>query len=289
MPTKDEKDTFAAENTTGHSWDGIAEFNNPLPRWWLWIFYATIVWSVGYWIVYPSWPLINSHLPGILGQSDRADVNAAIEAARESQGVYLARIAETEVSDISGDKELFDFAVAGGRSAFGLHCSQCHGSGAAGAPGYPNLVDDDWLWGGTVDDIQQTIQYGIRSGHDEARINDMPAFLSDEILDKEQINDVAEYVLSLSGNATDTAAAERGKPLFVENCVACHGEDGNGIRELGGPRLTDGIWLYGGDKATVVKTISFSRRGVMPAWTDKLDPVTIKQLAVYVHSLGGGE
>ena len=289
MPTKDEKDMFAAENTTGHSWDGIAEFNNPLPRWWLWIFYACIVWSVGYWIVYPSWPLVQSYLPGVLHQSDRRDLAASIAAAKERQGVYLSKIAATDVGDIEGDKELFDFAVAGGRSAFGLNCSQCHGSGAAGAVGYPNLVDDDWLWGGTIEDIYQTIRFGIRSGNDEARSNDMPAFLSDEILTKEQINDVAEYVLSLSNSGSDAEAAKRGKPLFADNCAACHGEDGNGIRELGAPRLTDGIWLYGGDKATVVKTISYARRGVMPAWEGKLDPVTIKELAVYVHSLGGGE
>lgn len=289
MPTKDEKDMFAAEDTTGHSWDGIAEFNNPLPRWWLWIFYACIVWSVGYWIVYPSWPLVQGYLPGVLHQSDRRDLANSIAAAKESQSVYLSKIAATDVGDIEGNKELFDFAAAGGRSAFGLNCSQCHGSGAAGSKGYPNLVDDDWLWGGTIDDIYQTIRFGIRSGNDQARSNDMPAFLSDEILTKAQINDVAEYVLSLSNSGSDAAAAARGKPLFADNCAACHGEDGKGNQELGAPRLTDGIWLYGGDKATVVQTISFARRGVMPAWEGKLDPVTIKELAVYVHSLGGGE
>ncbi len=289
MPTKDEKDTFAAENTTGHEWDGIAEFNNPLPRWWLWIFYATIVWSVGYWVVYPSWPLVQSYLPGVLGQSDRADLATTIAEAKQRQGTYLAKIEASDVSEIVADKELFDFASAGGRSAFGLHCSQCHGSGAAGFVGYPNLADDDWLWGGTLADIQHTIQYGIRSDHDETRSNDMPAFLTDETLDKEQINDVAEYVLALSNSGSDAEAAKRGEPLYAENCASCHGDDGKGLREMGGPRLTDAIWLYGGDKASVVKTISFSRKGVMPAWEDKLDPVTIKQLAVYVHSLGGGE
>jgi cytochrome c oxidase cbb3-type subunit 3 len=291
VPTSSEKHEFAQESTTGHEWDGIQEFDNPLPRWWLWVFYACIVWSIGYWIIYPAWPLISSYTPGLLGSSalQRANLVDQIDEARQKQAVYLTKLESTDVAAVLEDKELSDFARAGGKSAFGLHCSQCHGSGAAGAKGYPNLNDDDWLWGGDIEAIHTTIQYGIRSTHDETRISDMPAFLTDELLEKDQINDVAEYVLSLSGNAGDAAAAERGKPLFAENCAACHGEDGGGGRDFGAPNLKDAIWLYGGDKATVVETISRARKGVMPAWEGKLDPVTIKSLAVYVYSLGGGE
>ncbi len=289
MPTKNEKDDLSGRPTTGHEWDGIQEFDNPLPRWWLWVFYATILWSVGYWIVYPAWPLISSYTPGILGYSQRAALKDQIAEAKAKQSVYVAKLDQTELEAVVKDKELMDFALAGGKSAFRLYCSQCHGSGAAGAKGYPNLNDDDWLWGGTLEAIATTVRYGIRSDHEETRENDMPAFLKDEILTKEQVNDVAEYVLSLSGGGGDDAAARRGAAIFAENCSACHGEKGEGIRELGGPRLNDAIWLYGGDKATVVETISFARRGVMPAWVDRLPPATVKSLAVYVHSLGGGE
>jgi len=289
VPTKNEKDDLSGRPTTGHEWDGIQEFDNPLPRWWLWVFYATILWSVGYWIVYPAWPLISSYTPGILGYSQRAALKDQIAEAKAKQSVYVAKLDQTELEAVVKDKELMDFALAGGKSAFRLYCSQCHGSGAAGAKGYPNLNDDDWLWGGTLEAIATTVRYGIRSDHEETRENDMPAFLKDEILTKEQVNDVAEYVLSLSGGGGDDAAARRGAAIFAENCSACHGEKGEGIRELGGPRLNDAIWLYGGDKATVVETISFARRGVMPAWVDRLPPATVKSLAVYVHSLGGGE
>ena len=289
MPTKNEKDDLSGRPTTGHEWDGIQEFDNPLPRWWLWVFYATILWSVGYWIVYPAWPLISSYTPGILGYSQRAALKDQIAEAKAKQSVYVAKLDQTELEAVVKDKELMDFALAGGKSAFRLYCSQCHGSGAAGAKGYPNLNDDDWLWGGTLEAIATTVRYGIRSDHEETRENDMPAFLKDEILTKEQVNDVAEYVLSLSGGGGDDAAARRGAAIFAENCSACHGEKGEGIRELGGPRLNDAIWLYGGDKATVVETISFARRGVMPAWVNRLPPATVKSLAVYVHSLGGGE
>ena len=170
-----------------------------------------------------------------------------------------------------------------------VNCVQCHGSGAAGSPGYPNLNDDDWLWGGTLEAIETTIRYGVRSSHDETRVSDMPAFGRDELLTEEEINDAAEYVLSLSGGEFDAAAAERGATIFADNCVACHGEQGEGMQEMGGPNLSDAIWLYGGDKDTVLHTIRNARRGVMPTWQGRLDDTTIKQLTLYVHALGGGE
>ncbi len=289
MPTKSEKDDFADETTTGHEWDGIQEYDNPLPRWWLWVFYATIVWAVGYWILYPTWPLLNSFTPGVVGFSQRAELQKELAAAKEGQAVYLTKLAKTDIRDIAKDKNLLDFAIAGGRSAFGLNCSQCHGSGAQGAVGFPNLNDDDWLWGGDLETIQETIRVGIRANNEDTRVSDMPAFLEDEVLNRNQISDVAEYVLSLSGKADDAQAAKRGAEIFAENCAACHGDDGGGTQELGAPRLNDAIWLYGSDKNTIVRTISYSRRGVMPSWEGKLDDVTIKELAIYVHSLGGGQ
>jgi cytochrome c oxidase cbb3-type subunit 3 len=201
----------------------------------------------------------------------------------------LDRIRAASVDEIRRDPELLAFAVGAGRSAFAVNCSPCHGSGAQGAKGYPNLNDDDWLWGGTAADIEQTIKYGIRSGHPEARVNDMPSFVQSGLLTSAQASDAAEYVLSLGGRSTDAASAERGRAVFAANCTACHGDDARGNQQLGAPNLADSIFLYGGDKATLVATISNGRRGVMPAWDGRLDVDVIRELAVYVHALGGGK
>jgi cytochrome c oxidase cbb3-type subunit 3 len=274
--------------TTGHDWDGIREFNNPMPRWWLWTFYATVLWAIGYWILMPAWPLASSYTKGMLGYSQRETLKAEMQQAAAAQAQYAAAIARSDLETIRTDPELLSFALAGGRSAFAVNCSQCHGAGAEGAKGYPNLNDDFWLWGGTLPQIHKTIRFGVRSGREQAHDSAMPAFLRDEILTREQVRDVATYVLSLSGGAAGGEAATRGAAIFKDQCAACHGPDGKGKQEFGSPDLTDAIWLYGGDAATVVESISFSRRGVMPAWEGKLDAVTLKQLAVYVHSLGGG-
>jgi cytochrome c oxidase cbb3-type subunit 3 len=275
-------------STTGHDWDGIEEYDRPLPRWWLWTFYATIVWAIGYWVLMPAWPLVSSYTTGLLGYSQRQVLGDEMAAARKAQAKYVVRIAEQPLDRIRTDSELLEFALAGGRSAFAVNCSQCHGQGAEGSKGYPNLNDDSWLWGGTLDAIYRTIRVGIRSTHSDTRVSAMPAFLRDNMLTKAQIGDTAEFVLSLGKRATDQAAAARGKAVFAEQCVACHGPAGKGNPELGAPDLTDAIWLYGGDRGTIVQTISYARHGVMPAWEGRLDAVTIKQLAIYVHSLGGG-
>jgi cytochrome c oxidase cbb3-type subunit 3 len=283
------KDEFSGVETTGHEWDGIEELNNPLPRWWLWVFLITIAWSVGYWLVMPAWPLISGHTRGLLGYSQRAVVADSLARAKEAQSGYAKRLAALPVGETPTDPELESYAFGGGRSAFAVNCSQCHGSGAAGAKGYPNLNDDDWLWGGSLADIEHTIRVGIRSVHADTHISDMPAFGRDGILAPAQIDDVAEFVLSLSRSGAPSPGAARGQAAFAENCAVCHGETGRGDRELGAPNLADAIWLYGGEKASVVATIANSRRGVMPTWEGRLDDVTIRQLAIYVHSLGGGE
>ena len=284
-----ETDAVTGVDTTGHEWDGIKELNTPLPRWWLWTFYACCIWAFGYWLVMPAWPLVSDFTRGYFGYSSRANLTEQIAEAQARQSGYLERIAAADVEGIQQDPELLGFAMAGGRSAFAVNCSQCHGQGAAGSAGYPNLNDDDWIWGGSLDAIHQTVVYGIRSDHEDTRVNDMPAFLRDEILTRDEISDTAEYVLSLSGERPDQAAVERGAAIFTDNCVACHQEGGVGNQDLGAPNLSDGIWLYGADKASVVASINTGRGGVMPAWNQRLDEATIKQLAVYVHSLGGGE
>jgi cytochrome c oxidase cbb3-type subunit III len=289
MSREKEKDEASGMETTGHEWDGIKELDTPLPRWWLWVFYATVVWAFGYWVLYPAWPTLTGYTPGILNQSQREDVGLAVlelKANREEMGRLLTN---ASLDQIEADPNLQQFALQAGKSAFGDNCATCHGSGAQGFKGYPNLNDDVWLWGGKLEDIRQTLRYGIRSTHADTRQSQMPAFGRDQILERKQIDDLVQHVLAMSGQKADAAAASRAQPLFKEQCAACHGDDGKGKRELGGPNLTDREWLYGGNAAEIRAQIENGRSGVMPAWGSRLDHVTIDALAVYVHSLGGGE
>nr|WP_306269451.1 cytochrome-c oxidase, cbb3-type subunit III [Pararhizobium sp. IMCC3301] len=290
MAEHNEIDEVTGVETTGHDWDGIKELNNPLPRWWLWTFYATIVFSIGYTIAYPAWPGISGATKGVLGWSSRADVSADIARVEASRAVLGDKVQSMDLADIQADPELLQFAIAGGASAFKVNCSQCHGAGAAGGGGYPNLLDDDWIWGGELEQIYLTLQHGIRSEtHEETRLSDMPAFGSDDLLERSDIVDVAWYVRQLSGQDSDTEAALRGESVYADNCAACHGDDGKGNRDLGAPDLSDAIWLYGGEQKQIVAQISEPQQGVMPGWADRLNETTTKQLAIFVHSLGGGE
>ncbi|HKL66159.1 MAG TPA: cytochrome-c oxidase, cbb3-type subunit III [Roseovarius sp.] len=277
--------------TTGHEWDGIREYNNPLPRWWLWIFYATIVWGLWYVIAYPAWPLINEATAGYKGWSTRANVAAEIEAAREANSEINARLASVELEEIPTDEDLSTYAVSAGAAVYRTWCAQCHGSGAAGvkAGGYPNLLDNDWLWGGTLEEIHHTIAHGIRNDEDpDARWSQMPAY--GDILDSEGIDQVVNYVMSLSGAPQDAAAAAAGEEIYLNNCAACHGEAGGGDIYQGAPNLADAIWLYGGDYDTIRETVTYSRFGVMPAMGGAdLSEAETRAVAVYVHQLGGGE
>ena len=275
--------------TMGHEWDGIEELNTPLPRWWLWAFYATIVWGIGYMILYPAWPMIDRATDGVLGWSSRGQLEAELAAERERKAPMLRAIAATPVEALPNDPALFQAAVEGGRAAFRVNCVQCHGSGAAGSKGYPNLNDDEWLWGGDLASIHYTIQHGTRQpDHEATRFSQMPAF-GDGLLKAREIDEVTAFVRTISGQQPANAAAKRGAGLFAQNCASCHGADAKGNREVGAPNLRDAIWLYGGDADNIRTTIANSRYGVMPKWEGRLDPVTLKMLAAYVHSLGGGE
>lgn len=285
-----EIDAVTGVETTGHVWDGdLKELNKPLPRWWLYVLYATIVWAIGYWIAYPAWPIVDGYTKGLLGYSQRGEVMNEVAAAKDAQQAFVSEIARTAPADIEHNADLMEFVQRGAATQFASNCAPCHGRGAQGVKGYPNLNDDDWLWGGTLDDIAKTLRFGIRSGHKDAHDSAMPRFGIDQVLTNAQISDAAAFVLSLSGQLGDPEAVERGKAVFAEQCVACHGEDGKGNREFGAPNLTDGIWLYGAAKADVEDSIRTGRGGLMPAWEGKLDPVTIKMLAIYVHALGGGK
>lgn len=278
--------------TTGHSWDGIEEYNNPLPRWWVWVFYATIVWGIGYTVAYPAWPLISQATPGLLGASTRADVAAEIKAVDDANAAIKDKLIAADLNAIGADPELATFAENAGAAVFRTNCATCHGSGAAGfeGKGYPNLLDDDWLWGGTMEDIHLTITHGIRNTTDpDARYSQMPAFGVDGILDETQIAQVAEHVLAISGQDHDAAMAAEGATIFANNCAACHMEDGSGDRTQGAPRLTDAIWLYGGSREKIIETVTKARFGVMPNWNARLSEDEIRAVAFYVHGRGGGE
>ena len=289
MPTKIEKDAISGQMTTGHEWDGLKELNTPLPRWWLWTLYATIVFSLAWVLLYPAIP--GTGWKGITGWTARGELPAQVAAERARIEPMMARLREATPEQIAADPGLRAFALAGGRGAFAQNCAGCHGAGGQGAQGgFPSLADYDGIYGGSLDAIAHTIRHGVRAGEsDEQRGIAMPAFLTAGMMTAPQIADTAEYVLSLSGRGTDAAAAGRGQALFAENCASCHGERGEGNRDMGSHRLSDRIWLYGGDKAAIVRSISYSRAGVMPAWQGRLDPAIVNMLTVYVHSLGGGE
>lgn len=288
MSDQTDKDDVTGVETTGHDWDGIKELNNPLPRWWLWTFYLCILYAIGYTIAYPAWPMINSATAGVLGYSTRAQVAEEIARVDAQNAEVTATLAAADLTTLPADDPAHKFGVNWGAAVFRAHCSQCHGAGAAGAKGYPNLQDDDWLWGGDMEAIQTTITHGIRNETDEdARYSEMPKF--GEILEPEEITAVVEHVLSLSGRDHDAALAETGAVVFEDNCTACHGEDGTGDREQGAPNLADAIWLYGGSRETITETVTYSRYGVMPAWGQRLSEAEVKAAALYVHQLGGGE
>ncbi|MGA0604819.1 cytochrome-c oxidase, cbb3-type subunit III [Phenylobacterium sp. VNQ135] len=287
-----ERDEHSGIETTGHEWDGIKELDNPLPRWWLWIFYGCIVWAAVYWVFMPAWPGLHSYTKGVRGESDRANVVQELSKLETLRGAQGAKLKSVSLEQIEQDPELQSFALQVGQSVFGDNCATCHGAGGAGAKGYPNLRDDVWLYGGgTLEDIQHTIQVGIRSGHAQARGETvMPAFGRDQMLDQAQIRDLTEYVVALSGRKADPAAVGRARQTFADQCAACHGPDGRGDPVKGAPNLTDADWLYGSGRDAITEQIWNGRNGVMPTWEARFSPETIKALAVYIHAnAGGGE
>lgn len=270
---------------TGHSWDGIREYNNSAPRWWWIVWIVCIIWAVGYWFFYPTWPTPSGHTKGKLGWTKFSQLKESQQEISVRKDVYLSKFSESSFREIQKSPELMKYALRGGATIFKNACSSCHGTGGAGSKGFPNLNDDDWLWGGELKDIYQTLLYGIRSGHDQARFSQMPAFGLDKLLKKEEIRDVMDYVLSLSGKAE---YSKKGEKIFKANCTSCHGANAKGNQKVGAPNLTDQIWLYGANESDLFYTIYFSRAGVMPNWSGRIDEQSIRQVALYVHSLGGG-
>ncbi|MFO8127597.1 cytochrome-c oxidase, cbb3-type subunit III [Yoonia sp.] len=290
MSSNDQKDIdeVTGTDTTGHSWDGIKELNNPLPRWWLWTFYITIIWALAYTIAYPAWPMVSKATTGLLGYSTRAEVAQNIAQFEEANAEISAQLASADLNVLNENPELMRYASSAGAAVFRNNCSQCHGSGAAGFTGYPNLLDDDWLWGGDFENIEYTVRHGIRNEEDwDARYSEMIAY--DDIFSNEEVDQVVQYVRLISGQEHDAAQAEAGTELFLDNCAACHGDNGMGNRDLGAPNLADAIWLYGGDLETLEETVRYARFGVMPPWGSRLTEAEVKAVTAYVHQLGGGE
>jgi cytochrome c oxidase cbb3-type subunit 3 len=282
-------DEISGTETTGHEWDGIKELDTPMPRWWLGMFWATIVWAIGYWIVYPAWPGISSYTHGVLDHSQRDEVMANVAALKAARAGQEKALAKASLADIQKNPDLLQFAMAEGKTAFGDNCAPCHGAGGQGAHGYPNLNDDVWLWGGKLSDIQHTITVGVRSTSPETRQSQMPAFGRDGVLKPAQVDDLVEYVVHISGRPADARAIRRATALFADNCAACHGPDGKGNHTMGAPNLTDNEWEYGPTRDDIRDQIWNGHGGVMPTWGGRLSPEEIKALAVYVHNLGGGE
>ncbi|MEO0810278.1 MAG: cytochrome-c oxidase, cbb3-type subunit III [Pseudomonadota bacterium] len=287
---KAEIDEISGTQTTGHEWDGIKELDTPMPRWWVWTFYATIAFAIGYMIYYPAIPLIETATGGISGETARGLAEKQMAAVKEAKSELDVKLTSTPLQEVSDDEQLYRYAIAGGRSLYKVYCSQCHGSGAQGAAGFPNLNDDDWLWGGDLNAIRTTIAHGVRNEDDEdARFSQMPAFGKDGILTSREIADVTEYVLKISDQEYGAEEAKAGKTIFAENCAACHGENGLGGREFGAPNLADALALYGNDRESLIRQITAPRHGVMPPWLERLSEAQVRKLALYVHSLGGGE
>ena len=293
MSSGREKDDVTGTETTGHEWDGVKELDTPLPRWWLYIFYASIVVAVIYWVLMPAWPIGNNYTHGVLNFSDRRNVGADVAQLESARAPNFARLQHLTYREISADPRLREFARAAGESVFGDYCRTCHGAGGAGRPGYPVLADDVWIWGGSLSDIEHTIRVGVRSTNPETRMSQMPAFGRDGMLTPAQVNDAAEYVISISTARArlhpDAAAAARGAAIYPQQCAMCHGASGEGDRALGAPSLRDDVWLYGGTREEIRKQIDLGRGGVMPTWEHRFSPGVIRALAYYVYDMGGGE
>jgi len=284
-----EKDSVTGVETTGHEWDGLKELNLPAPRWWLLVFLVTVIWGVGYMVLYPAWPTLSGEgvrggTPGTKGWTQYSELRESQQEIFARRAAYLDDFSRSSYSDIQASEELFAFAKAGGQAAFKDNCATCHGTGGAGAPGYPNLNDDSWLWGGTLDDIETSIRYGIRAEHPDTRLSEMPAF--GDMLSLDEVYAVADHVLSLSGRGQGSPV---GAEIFEGQCSACHGLGGEGMTMMGAPNLSDAIWHYGGSRVEIAQQIYQPRHGQMPAWVTRLDDDTIRQLTVFVHSLGGGQ
>lgn len=279
------RDPLTGHETTGHEWDGITELNTRVPRS-IWFFvFVTHLWALILWFLLPTWPLITTYTKGILGIDQRDEVQESIVVANAARADWTDRVDALPVADILGDGELMARVTNTAHQLFGDNCAGCHGTAATGGPGFPSLADDDWLWGGDPDTMMETLRVGVNAGHPDTRVSQMLAFGRDGILGREEIRTVVDYVRSLSGAAIPADRAAAGAEIYAANCASCHGEDGRGSTELGAPNLTDDIWIYGGDAASLFTTVHDGRQGWMPTWEGRLTETERKILTVYLQDI----
>jgi cytochrome c oxidase cbb3-type subunit 3 len=284
----EERDPKTGYLTTGHEWNGIKELNTPVPRAVYFFLIATALFSIGYWILMPAWPIGSTYTKGLLGRDQRTTVTESLKQAALDRSVWTAQIEAKSYSEIQGDPRLMEVVRETGRTLFGDNCAACHGRNATGSKGFPNLTAQSWLWGGAPETIAETIRVGINSAHPESRTSQMLAFGRDGVLPRGDIENVVAYVRSLSNPAGIDVPADQvaaGRAVFAENCVACHGEAGQGNTELGAPNLTDQVWIYGGDRQSIYTTVWGGRQGHMPTWEARLPGLDRKILALYLVDL----
>ncbi len=281
----DERDPHTGYLTTGHEWNGITELNTPVPRIIFFFLVVTVLFSLGYWILMPAWPIGTTYTKGLLGIDQRSLVTESVKQASLDRADWSGRIEKESVADIQKDAALMKVVRETGRTLFGDNCAACHGSNATGGPGYPNLTTQSWLWGGTPEALAETIRVGINSPHPDTRTSQMPAFGRDGMLPRADIEKAVAFVRSLSRPSAKDLPANRvaeGQKIFAANCSACHGEDAKGNPEMGAPDLTDSLWIYGGDANSIMKTVWGGRQGHMPTWENRLSNLDRRILVLYL-------
>jgi cytochrome c oxidase cbb3-type subunit 3 len=288
-----EVDPVSGRKTTGHIWNGIKELDTPIPRGVLLFLIVTHLFAVLWWVLLPTWPLGMTYTKGVLGIDQRTTVEASVKESAIARAPWVSRIESLSYDEIRADEQLMASVRTTGHQLFGDNCAACHGRDGKGRENYPDLSDDDWIWGGGPEAIAQTLAVGINTRHPETRVGQMPAFGRDEMLDRQQVMDVATYVSSLSDPSASTAEnidqIDKGREVFQTTCIACHGENAKGNPELGAPNLTDRRWIYGGSLQRIIASIHGGRQGHMPTWDERLTPTEIKVLALYVNDIGQGK
>lgn len=285
-----ERDPLTGRETTGHEWNGIKELDTPVPRGVLMFLVVTHVWAIFWWFMVPAWPLGVTYTKGLLGIDQQTTVEARIFEGQQQRSAWTTQLEDEPYDAILADEALMTTVRHTGRQLFGDNCAACHGRDGRGRANYPDLTDDDWLWGGGPELIEQTMRVGINTAHPESRVAQMPAFGRDEMLDREQVRSVAAYVYSLThadySTPENVDRIDAGREVFATTCAACHGEGAQGDVEVGAPNLTDASWVYGGDLDTIIASVHGGRQGHMPTWDERLTTAEIRTLAVYVHDLG---
>ncbi|WP_173934925.1 cytochrome-c oxidase, cbb3-type subunit III [Chelativorans sp. Marseille-P2723] len=289
-----ERDPVTGQYTTGHDWNGIKELDNRVPRVVKFFLYATILWSIVYWILMPAWPLGVSYTKGLLGIDQRQTVGKAVARGAAQRSVWVDQIAQLDFEAIRQDPALMAIVRETGSTLFGDNCAVCHGTDARGNPGYPSLASNAWLWGGDAETIAETLRVGINSSHPESRYGQMPAFGRDGILDQAAISSIVSFIRNNAEGIDDlgpldTKGVEEGRELFVENCAACHGESGRGDPSMGVPDLMDDVWITGSNRQTLFRTIWRGRQGHMPHWEGRLSEIDRKILTLYVTNIASGQ